>query len=172
MPSTNNPAETAKTRTGLFPLLVLVIVCVCLLTAFRIGIDRGFRDRIGDEAWGRILFGVGTAITEMDHGGYGYAMSTVIETVLTYGGLTDDSKILAPLGTQFPDNLCDPSLINRAIDKAAQFRWPFNPDKAVRGSGGDDLGFVDYVRLGFRFLVERSSRLDRSASTTSGSPGR
>jgi hypothetical protein len=129
--------------------LAAAIVCLSLVAAFRIGIDRGFRDTIGNGNWGRILFGVGTAITQMDHGGYGYAMSTVIETVLTYGGLTNDPKILAPLGTEFPANLRDPTLINAAIDKAARFIWPFNPAEAVRGSGGDDLGFVDYVRLSF-----------------------
>ena len=133
----------------LLPWLAAAIVCLCLVAAFRIGIDRGFRDTIGMGNWGRILFGVGTAITQMDHGGYGYAMSTVIETVLTYGGLTNDPKILAPLGTEFPANLRDPTLINAAIDKAARFIWPFNPAEAVRGSGGDDLGFVDYVRLSF-----------------------
>jgi hypothetical protein len=135
--------------TRLLPWLAAAIVCLCLVAAFRIGIDRGFRDSIGMGNWGRILFGVGTAITQMDHGGYGYAMSTVIETVLTYGGLTNDPKILAPLGTEFPANLRDPTLINAAIDKAARFIWPFNPAEAVRGSGGDDLGFVDYVRLSF-----------------------
>ena len=152
MSSLKMPAETGKNRASmvsLFPWLAAAIVCLCLVAAFRIGIDRGFRDTIGDEAWGRILFGVGTAITEMDHGGYGHALSTVVETVLTYGGLTNDPKILAPLGAHFPANLRDPSLINSAIEKAVQFRWPFNPDEAVRGSGGDDIGFVDYVRLSF-----------------------
>src|SRR5207344_2208913 len=66
-----------------------------------------------------------------------------------YGGLTGDPDILVPLGVQFPSNLRDPRLINSAIEKAARFKWPFNPDEAVRGSGGDDLGFVDYVRLSF-----------------------
>jgi hypothetical protein len=148
----NIPAKTARKRASvvsLFPWLTAAIVCLCLVAAFRIGIDRGFRDTIGDGNWGRILFGVGTAITQMDHGGYGYAMATVIETVLTYGGLTDDPKILASFGTKFPANLRDPSLINAAIEKAARFTWPFNPDEAVRASGGDDLGFVDYVRLSF-----------------------
>jgi hypothetical protein len=148
----NISTEVAKSRASkgsLFPWLAATIVCLCLVEAFRIGIDRGFRDTIGEENWGRILFGVGTAITQMDHGGYGYAMSTVIETVLKYGGLTGDPEILAPLGVKFPANLRDPSLINAAIEKAAWFTWPFNPDEAVRGSGGDDLGFVDYVRLSF-----------------------
>jgi hypothetical protein len=135
--------------TRLFPWLAAAIVCLCLIAAFRIGVDRGFRDSIGDGNWGRILFGVGTAITQMDHGGYGYALSTVIETVLKYGGLTDDPKILAPLGVEFSNNLRDPALINAAIDKAAKFKWAFNPEDAIRGSGGDDLGFVDYVRLSF-----------------------
>src|SRR5215831_17841757 len=133
----------------LFPWLFAAIVCLCLLEAFRIGVDRGFRDAIGDGNWGRILFGVGTAITQMDHGGYGYALSTVIETILKFGGLTDDPKILAPLGVEFPNNLRDPALINAAIEKAARFKWAFNPEDAIRGSGGDDLGFVDYVRLSF-----------------------
>jgi hypothetical protein len=133
----------------LFLWLAVAIVCLCLIEAFRIGVDRGFRDSIGDGNWGRILFGVGTAITHMDHGGYGYALSTVIETILKYGGLTDDPKILAPLGVEFPSNLRDPGLINAAIEKAARFKWAFNPEDAIRGSGGDDLGFVDYVRLSF-----------------------
>ncbi len=85
--------EWLRTRIAaarLIPWLAIAIVCLCLLAAFRIGIDRGFRDSIGMGAWGRVLFGVGTAITEMDHGGYGYALSTVVETVLTYNGLTGD----------------------------------------------------------------------------------
>src|SRR5262245_10126663 len=127
--------------------LAVVIVCVSLTAAFRLGVERGVRDTIGNESWGRILFGVGTAITQMDHGGYGYALSTVIETILTYAGLTDDPKILAPLGVEFPGNLRDPALINAAIVKAARFEWPFNPEEAIRGSAADDLGFVDYVRL-------------------------
>jgi len=140
-----NRAKTAR----LFLWLAVAIVSVSLIASFRLGVERGFRDTIGNESWGRILFGVGTAITQIDHGGYGYALSTVIETILTYGGLTDDPKILAPLGVEFPGNLRDPALINAAIDKAASFRWAFNPVEAIRGSGGDDLGFVDYVRLSF-----------------------
>ena len=34
----------------------------------------------------------------LDHGGYGYAMSTVIETVLTYGGLTNESQNSGAVG--------------------------------------------------------------------------
>jgi glycosyltransferase 2 family protein len=132
-----------------FLWLAVAIVCVSLTAAFRLGTDRGLRDTIGPGAWGRVLFGIGAAITQMDDGGYGYTISTIIETVLKNGGLTGEPEILAPLGAKFPDNLRDTALINAAIDKAARYRWPFNPDEAIRGSGGDDLGFVDYVRLSF-----------------------
>jgi hypothetical protein len=44
------------------------------------------------------------------------------------------------------------ALINAAIDKTVQFSWPLNPDADVRGSGGDDIGFVDYARLVFQIF--------------------
>jgi hypothetical protein len=156
---TVNAANRAS-ATGLFRWLAAVIVCFSLIAAFRIGIDRGLRDTIGDGTWGRILFGVGTAITQMYHGGYGYALSNAIETLLTNGGLTSDPKTLASLETEFPANLHDPALINAAIDKAVRFEVPLNLEEgSVRGSGGDDLGFVDYVRLSFLVFGNRIQSL-------------
>src|SRR5712692_3774908 len=127
---------------------VIVAVCLSFAAAFQIGVDRGFRDSLGKESYGRILFAVGAAITRA-HGGYGYSFSSVIETILSFGGLTGDATILKDLGMKFPDNLSNTTLVNAAIDKALTFKWPFDPDKDVRGSAGDDLGIVDYVRLGF-----------------------
>jgi hypothetical protein len=150
-----NRAKTAR----LFLWLAVAIVSVSLIAAFRLGVERGFRDTIGNESWGRILFGVGAAITQMNHGGYGYTISNVIETILTYGGLTGNSKILADLGTKFPDNLRNSTLINTAIEKAVHFKWPFDPNEGIRGSGGDDLGFVDYVRVSFYLFGYRLQSL-------------
>jgi hypothetical protein len=147
-----NEANPAGGRSRFFLWLTLAIVCVWLVAAFRVGLHRGFPDEIGTEAWGRLMFGIGAAVSQMEHGGYGYTISNVIETVLTYGGLTGDSKVLADLGTTFPDNLRNPNLINTAIDKAVHFKWPFDPNKEIRGSGGDDLGFVDYVRVSFHLF--------------------
>ena len=81
----NGGAGNRAKTTRLFLWLAVAIVSVSLIAAFRLGVERGFPDTIGNGNWGRILFGVGTAITQMDHGGYGYALSTVIETILTYG---------------------------------------------------------------------------------------
>src|SRR2546423_11517290 len=96
----NSASRASSVRS--FPWLAATIVYLCLLAAFRIGIDLGFRDIIGQGNWGRILFGIGTAITQMDHGGYGYAMSNVIETVLKYGGLTCQPAVLGTRGVQIP----------------------------------------------------------------------
>jgi hypothetical protein len=143
------PERRSPRRSRLFVLLTVASVCVTLFTSYRIGIDRGFPDTIGTGAWGRALFAFGAAIAHMRHGGYGYTIPGAIETVLIYAGLTGDGKILADLGTTFPDNLRNPALIDAAIDKAVRFNAPINPDQEVRGSGGDDLGFVDYARLSF-----------------------
>jgi len=142
-----------------FRWLAVGIICVALFASFRIGLVRGLSDSIGQASWGRVLFAVGAAITEMEHGGYGYTTSNAVETVLIYAGLGSDSEILAKLGTKFPDNLKNTTLMNAAIDKAVHFKWPFNPNEQVRGGGGDDLGFVDYARLSFYLFGFRISSL-------------
>jgi ABC-type multidrug transport system fused ATPase/permease subunit len=139
-------------KTRPFFLLTSVVVVISLFEAYQVGVIRGFRDWIGQESYGRVLFAVGAAITQMQHGGYGFSISSVIETILTYGGITADNAILEKLGTKFPNNLQNTALINAAIDKAVQFSWPFNPGADVRGSGGDDIGFVDYARLAFQLF--------------------
>jgi hypothetical protein len=145
---TDRARQNAR-RSRFFVLLTVAAVCGTLFASYRIGVDRGFPETIGTGAWGRALFAFGAAIAQMRHGGYGYAIPGAIETVLTYSGLTEDAKILANLGTKFPDNLRNPALIDAAIDKAVRFDAPINPDQGVRGSGGDDLGLVDYARLSF-----------------------
>ena len=152
-------AQKVTKSSPLVSWLAVALVCISLMAALRVCFHRGLHDEIGTETWGRALFAIGAAITQMKDGGYGYSLSNVIETILTYGGLTNDASILASLGAKFPENLRDPVLINAAIDKAAQFKWPFNPNEAVRGSGGDDLGLVDYVRLSFLLFGYRVQSL-------------
>src|SRR5262249_6674608 len=135
-----------------FPYLAICLVCGPLIAYFRVCLDRGLADTVGTGVWGRMLFAVGAAITEMEHGGYGYTISEVVETVLTRAGLTGDQQILDDLGVKFPDNLRDSKLIDAAIDKAVRFKWPFNPNEKIRGSGGDNIGLVDFAKLSFRLF--------------------
>jgi hypothetical protein len=153
------PNQVHARRDRYFRWLAISIICVALFASFRIGLVRGLSDSIGQASWGRVLFAVGAAVTEMEHGGYGYTTSNVVETVLIYAGLVSDSEILAKLGTKFPDNLKNTPLMNAAIDKAVHFKWPFNPNEQVRGSAGDDLGFVDYTRLSFYLFGFKISSL-------------
>jgi hypothetical protein len=136
-------------QSRIFMLVAVIAICSSLFASYRIGVERGFPDTIGTGAWGRMLFAFGAAIAQMRHGGYGYTIPDAMETVLTYGGLTGDSKILTGIGRKFPENLRDPALIDAAIGKAVRFSSPIDPNQGVRGSGGDDLGFVDYTRLSF-----------------------
>src|SRR5262249_28594356 len=141
------PQDTRRSR--LFVLLTIAAVCSALFASYRIGIERGFPDTIGPGAWGRMLFAVGAAIAQMKHEGYGYTVPGAIETILYNSGLTSEERVLASLAVKFPDNLRNPVLIDAAIEKAVRFEAPINPDHGVRGSGGDDIGLVDYARLSF-----------------------
>src|SRR5262249_32338629 len=53
------------------------------------------------------------------------------------------------LGVKFPENLRNSRLMENAIEKAIAFQWPFDPDRQVTGSSGEDVGMVDFVRLSF-----------------------
>jgi ABC-type multidrug transport system fused ATPase/permease subunit len=132
-------------------LSTLLAVCIFLFLflAFRTGLVRGLQDTIADQAWGRAQFSIGAAISSMKHGGYGYASYSGIKTILEYAGVSGDPAVLTTLGLTFPENLRNPFLINRAINKAVEFKAPFNPDREVYGSGGEDVGLVDFVRLSF-----------------------
>lgn len=143
-------AKIARERAWSFRICVGV-ACFAVFAAFCIGVRRDFPTTIGDGNWGRAAFAIGAALTQMQHGGYGYVTAEVVDQILRAGGLTTDPTYLEPLGLHAPDNLRDPTAINNAIRKAAAFNWPFNPDNPdeVRGAYNDDIGFVDYVRLSF-----------------------
>jgi hypothetical protein len=132
-----------------FRWVMIVFVIGGLFSAFRLGLDRGFEHTISAEAYGRIGFATCAAITDLaHHGPGGYVCNHVVETVLTYAGLTADEQALAALSTKYPDNLRDQTLIDNAIKKAVLF--PITPAHTqIRGAGSDDIGMVDFVKLAF-----------------------
>jgi hypothetical protein len=134
--------------------MCVAIICLAVFAAFCIGVRRDFPTTVGAGNWGRFAFAIGAALTEMRHGGYGYVTALVMDDVLHSEGLTTDPAFLEPLKLRAPDNFRNPTVINAAIRKAAEFKWPFNPDNVdeVRGASNDDLGFVDYVKMSFRLF--------------------
>ena len=127
--------------------LAAVASCAALLfIAFHIGCLRGLDHTIGMDAWGRMLFGIGGAITDQVFGIKGYALGRTIESILFLNGLTGDAVTLQNLGVGYPENLRNPMLIQDAIEQAASS--PYGPG-ALRGVSGDDPGFIDFVKLSF-----------------------
>ena len=127
--------------------LAAVASCAALLfIAFHIGCLRGLDHTIGMDAWGRMLFGIGGAITDQVFGIKGYALGRTIESILFLNGLTGDAVTLQNLEVGYPENLRNPMLIQDAIEQAASS--PYGPG-VLRGVSGDDPGFIDFVKLSF-----------------------
>ncbi len=124
-----------------------IFIFLFLFFAFRAGLVRGLQDTLADQTWGRAQFAIGSAITSMKHGGYGYSIAGPVKTTLEYAGLTGDPTVLKTLGLNFPDNLRNPVVINKAISKAVELKDI--PNQQITGNGGDDIGMVDFVRLSF-----------------------
>jgi len=80
----------------------------------------------------------------------GYALSNCIHDELERRGLTSDREITKRIGVSFPQNL-------RALflDKVLQdterdlSKLPDQCAHAIRGLGGDDVGYVDFAKLAF-----------------------
>jgi hypothetical protein len=133
-------------RLQAFRGLVLTAIVAALVGSFRLGLERGFDHTIGVEAYGRMLFAIGAAVSDEVHGKHGYVIDNVVDSALTNGGLTADPNILASLGTSFPENLQNPVLLDSTLHQA--MKSP-NTVSAVRSASADDPGMVDFVRLGF-----------------------
>ena len=82
--------------------LLILLLAAAVFASFRIGLVRNFDDRLSDQSWGRMLFGIGAAITQIDYGGYGYTVSAPVEGTLMQGGLTDDPAISVEAGHAVP----------------------------------------------------------------------
>jgi hypothetical protein len=145
----------ATTRLRAIQIIVAAIIGLLLWAAFRAGLVRDLHSTFSDQSWGRVQFAIGSAITSLYHGGYGYTISDVVRSVLVSAGLTGDPALLQTAGLTFPENIRNPTVIQNAIKKAAAFSWSFNPNEQVMGSAGDDVGLVDYVRLSFILFGEK-----------------
>jgi hypothetical protein len=125
---------------------IALFVAISLLFSLRVSVLRGFDHEIGPDAWGRFKFAIGAAITDRVYDVSGYVIDTQIETLIEQNGLTGNPKYLEALGTSFPNNLRDPTLLNNAMERAANYDHKVI---SVRGASGDDLGMVDFIKLSY-----------------------
>jgi hypothetical protein len=145
----------AATRLRVVQIVAAATIVLILCAAFRTGLVRDLHSTLADHSWGRVQFAIGSAITSLYHGGYGYTISDVIRHVLATSGLTATPDLLKEAGLTFPENLRDPVVMENAIKKAIAYNWPFNSNEQVTGSSGEDVGLVDYVKLAFILFGEK-----------------
>jgi hypothetical protein len=145
----------AASRLRAVQIIAAAIIGLFLWAAFRSGLVRDLHSTFADQSWGRVQFAIGSAITSLYHGGYGYTISDVIRNILATSGLTATPDLLKEAGLTFPENLRDPGVMENAIKKAIAYNWPFNSNEQVTGSSGEDVGLVDYVKLSFILFGEK-----------------
>lgn len=138
-------------RSSHFAWVMIVCVLAMFCLAFRTGIVRGFDHTVSTGAWGRLLYGIGAAISEKKGDVHGYVFTPSVRDALTNGGLTDDKAVLKSLGTQFPDNFANADLLNRAMDAALKSPPDHNASPIVH----DDIGDIDFYKLAFDLFGPR-----------------
>jgi hypothetical protein len=133
---------------------VVAVTVILLLTIaiFRVGVDKHLRSTITVNEWGRYLFAIGAALTHTKFGIGGFVIDDPIEQKLQIEGLTDNPKMLSALGIEFPNNLRDDALLQRALERTRDFDVPPAPAgnyQRLRGSSGDDVGLATYASIAF-----------------------
>jgi hypothetical protein len=129
---------------------VAIIGLLIFGATFRAGIDRGMDQLVSMEGYGRILNAVAAVMTEQRFHQGGYALSNCIHNELERRGFTLDPEIVKRAGATVPQNLrahfLDKLLedMQRDLPKLADYCGT-----AIRGLGGDDVGYVDFAKIAF-----------------------
>jgi hypothetical protein len=141
----------AKLAEGYGRTVVVAIICLLIFGAtFRAGIDRGMDRLVSMEGYGRILNAIAAVMTEQRFHQGGYALSNCIHNELERRGFTVDPEIVKRAGATVPQNLrvhfLDKMLedMQRDLPKLADYCGI-----AIRGLGGDDVGYVDFAKIAF-----------------------
>src|SRR5262249_37606553 len=122
---------------------------------FRVGVEKNLAGTFTTEEWGRHLFGMGAALTRARFGIGGYVVDAPIEQTLQAAGGTADPALLAALGTRFPENLRDETLMQNALERARDFAVLPPPPadyQRLRGSVGDDVGIATLTSIAFQLF--------------------
>ncbi len=155
-------ASTRKNTFGQLASTVAMVLSILLVgEIFHVGFEKNLVGTIGQEAWGRHIFGFGAALTQSRWGIGGYVVDSAIEERLQNEGLTDFPAILRYFGITYPDNLRDERLMQKALEQARDFDTtpPQNGYQRLRGSHGDDVGIATFTILSFTLFGVKVSSL-------------
>ena len=151
MPSAKSASSARGPRRPLSRVGALLSVLLVAAT-LRVTVDKNLVGTFDDHEWGRYLFAMGAALTQLRWGISGYVIDSYIEMELGVGGLTGTQSLLEPLGTKLPDNLRDERLMQAALERAYKLDLPPPPAgdySTLRGSHGDDVGAATFTALAF-----------------------
>jgi hypothetical protein len=134
-------------RTG---VVLSAIAFVLLAVAYCSGLARGDDRIVSLGEWGRFMYAISAAATDLRAGLPGYVILEGYWTLLEKAGFQQEPKVLQ-----------DPAVMNRAFKEAWNTKLSPPPPAAqkveygVRGASADDLGFVDYAKLAFTIFGPR-----------------
>jgi hypothetical protein len=131
-------------------VVVAIIGLLIFGATFRAGIDRGMDRLVSMEGYGRILNAVAAAMTEQRFHQTGYALSNCIHNELERRGFTVDPEVVKRAGATVPQNLRAHFLDKLLEDVQRDLsKLPDQCGIAIRGLGGDDVGYVDFAKIAF-----------------------
>jgi len=133
-------------RLGL--LAIILFTALFVGYAYKLGQVKGWDRFLPLEGWGRYQFAIGVNTAER-FGFRGYVLPDFIETELAKNGITEQEIYLSKLGSKYPDNFKDEGLLGRAFHALGNGNIPAPLSASLRGTSGDDIGLVDYVRFAF-----------------------
>jgi hypothetical protein len=134
-------------RTG---VVLSAIAFVLLAVAYCSGLARGDDRIVSLGEWGRFMYAISAAATDLRAGLPGYVILESYWTLLEKAGFQQEPKVLQ-----------DPAVMNRAFKEAWNTKLTPPPPAAqnvqygVRGASADDLGFVDYAKMAFTIFGPR-----------------
>ena len=137
-------------RETMFHVAITIVALLIFGATFRSGIERGMDQLISWADYGRVLYSVTTAMTEERLGIGGYALNECIFAEFEKRGFTGDPEAAKRVGVTVPLNFRAPFFDKMLADvEAASAKLPDYCRRAIRGIGGDDLGYVDFVKIAF-----------------------
>jgi hypothetical protein len=131
-------------------VVVMIIGLLIFGATFRAGIDRDMDRLVSMEGYGRILNAIAAVMTEERFHQGGYALSNCIHDELERRGFTINPEIVKRAGARIPQNLRAPFL-DKLLEDMQHDLSKLSDDCgiAIRGLGGDDVGYVDFAKIAF-----------------------